>query len=61
MSRCYECCQSNGTHSDACWTGRELRSRRAASVDTQPRAGDVKQAPLGSGAVAKPDAETPSS
>jgi hypothetical protein len=29
-----------------------------ASVDTHPKDGDVKQAPLVSGAVAKPDAQT---
>jgi hypothetical protein len=28
MARCNECCQSNGTHSDACFTGRERRERK---------------------------------
>lgn len=25
MSRCYECCQGNGTHSPGCYTGRRRR------------------------------------
>lgn len=33
--------------------------RQLASVDTYPKDGDVKQAPLVSGAVAKPDAQGP--
>jgi hypothetical protein len=40
-------CKRTGRHPDEC----------AASCDTHPKDGDVKQAPLVSGAVAKPDAQ----